>query len=627
MKLRTRIVIVYGTIFLFLMISIVIAVSFLINSSFDEVHHQGVRRLQGIIDAEYKMLGERASAEVSKIVKANGAEIIRSLGPEQSARDLLRQIGSGTALDILELGDGNGVILANAQDPARFGIVDKEALKLANAEYKKPVLRMRPDNRLTVEYIMPIKAKETLLAYVIGGYYLKEKLRTIDAGADFVFLLQGKVLTPMFGDKNYSEEFKKKLLKVMQSQPDSKETKIQEAKSEKKTKSTKLNNLVRNISISKWLKTFFYPREKYFELAMINIGRKNYTVGMIPLKSYNDVQLGAIIAAYSDTQSSDIQGRLIRSLIGVAIVGIIAAYSAGYFIAKSVTKPIQDLVEGVEIISKGNLDHQIGTNAQGEIKFLVDSINQMTVSLKKENERRLSAERIAAWQDVARTMAHEIKNPLWPIQLSIRSLKRAYESKSDDFDKIFAECTDTIIEEVESLRRIVDEFSNFARMPKAQLKPENINDIIKDTLALYKNLPESIDIKANLYDNIPKIMADKEQLSRAFINIINNAIQAMPNGGSLTIATSIDETPKDTSEIVDADVKNTVKIIFADTGVGIPSEIKDKVFQPYVTTKKGGTGLGMAIVQRIITEHNGKIEVESEENVGTKFTIFLPIVK
>ncbi|MGQ9609868.1 MAG: sensor histidine kinase [bacterium] len=354
---------------------------------------------------------------------------------------------------------------------------------------------------------------------------------------------------------------------------------------------------------------------------MINIGRKNYTVGMIPLKSYNDVQLGAIIAAYSDTQSSDIQGRLIRSLIGVAIVGIIAAYSAGYFIAKSVTKPIQDLVEGVEIISKGNLDHQIGTNAQGEIKFLVDSVNQMTVSLKKENERRLSAERIAAWQDVARTMAHEIKNPLWPIQLSIRSLKRAYESKSDDFDKIFAECTDTIIEEVESLRRIVDEFSNFARMPKAQLKPENINDIIKDTLALYKNLPESIDIKVNLYDNIPKIMADKEQLSRAFINIINNAIQAMPDGGSLTIATSID----DTLGIVD--VKNTVKIIFADTGVGIPSEIKDKVFQPYVTTKEGGTGLGMAIVQRIITEHNGKIEVESEENVGTKFTIFLPIIK
>ncbi|MGQ9609869.1 MAG: hypothetical protein ACUVWN_11225 [bacterium] len=234
MKLRTRIVIVYGTIFLFLMISIVIAVSFLINSSFDEVHHQGVRRLQGIIDAEYKMLGERASAEVSKIVKANGAEIIRSLGPEQNARDLLRQIGSGTALDILELCDGNGVILANAQDPARFGIVDKEALKFANTEYKKPVLRMRPDNRLTVEYVTPIKAKEKLLAYVIGGYYLKEKLRTIDAGADFVFLLQGKVLTPMFGDKNYSEEFKKKLLKVMQSQPDSKETKIQEAKSEKK---------------------------------------------------------------------------------------------------------------------------------------------------------------------------------------------------------------------------------------------------------------------------------------------------------------------------------------------------------------------------------------------------------
>ena len=610
MKLRTRIVIVYGTIFLFLIGSIVIVTSFLITNSFDEVHHQDVRKLQGIIDSEYKMLGERAKTEVEKIVRANGADIIRGLSMEQNARDLLRQIGGGTALDILELGDGNGFILANAQDPARFGIEDKEAFQLANSGYKKPILRMRPYNILTIEYVMPIKTRDTLLAYVIGGYYLKERFRTIDAGADFVFLLQGKVLTTLFGEKTQSEEFRKKILKLIQSAPDSKETKIQKVKHENKTKSP--NSLIRRISNFKWLKTFFYSKEKYFELAVINVGKKDYTVGMIPLKSYNNVQLGAIIAAYSDTQSSNIQARLIRSLIGVAMVGIIAAYGAGYFIAKSVTKPIQDLVEGVEVISKGNLEHQIETNAQGEIKFLIDSVNQMTFSLKKESERRLSAERIAAWQDVARTMAHEIKNPLWPIQLSIRSLKRAYESKSNDFDKIFTECTDTIIEEVEILRRIVDEFSNFARMPKAQLKPENINDIIKDTLALYKSLPEGIDIITNFYDNIPMVMADKEQLSRAFINIINNAIQAMPNGGSLTIATSFSD---------------VVKITFTDTGMGIPSEIRDKIFQPYVTTKEGGTGLGMAVVQRIINEHNGKIEFESKENVGTTFTIFLPVVK
>ncbi len=621
MKLRTRIVIVYGTIFLFLMGSVVVATSFLINSSFDEVHHQDVRKLQGIIDGEYKTLGERAKAEVEKIVKANGADIIRSLSIEQNVRDLLRQIGGGTALDILELGDGNGFILANAQDPARFGIKDKEAFELANTGYKKPVLRMRPDNILTVEYVMPIKTKDTLLAYAIGGYYIKERLRTIDAGADFVFLLQGKMLTPMFGSKTQSEEFKKKLFRIIQSSPDSKETKIQEVKSENKTRSSKLNNLIRRIIRFKWLKTFFYSKEKHFETNIINVGKKDYTIGIIPLKSYNNVQLGAIIAAYSNTQSSNIQARLIRSLIGVAMVGIIAAYGAGYFIARSVTKPIVDLVEGVEVISKGNLDHQIKTNAQGEIKFLVDSVNQMTVSLKKENERRLSAERIAAWQDVARTMAHEIKNPLWPIQLSIRSLKRAYESKSDDFNKIFTECTDTIIEEVESLRRIVDEFSNFARMPKAQLKPEDINDIIKDTLALYKSLPEGIDITTNFYDNIPMVMADKEQLSRAFINIINNAIQAMPNGGSLTIATSVSQSPESINS------PSVVKITFSDTGIGISSEIKDKIFQPYVTTKEDGTGLGMAVVARIINEHNGKIEFESQQNVGTIFTISLPIMK
>jgi len=309
---------------------------------------------------------------------------------------------------------------------------------------------------------------------------------------------------------------------------------------------------------------------------------------------------------------------LIRSLLGVAVGGIIAAYVAGYFISKSVTRPIQNLVDGVGVISSGDLDHRIETNAQGEVKFLVDSINRMTVSLKENRERALSAERVAAWQDVARTMAHEIKNPLWPIQSSIRSLKRAYQSDRDAFDEIFDECTETINEEVDTLRKIVDEFSQFARMPKPQLSECNLNDIILYALSLYTGCPENVELSSKLMEDLPNIMGDREQLSRAFINIITNAIQAMPDGGVLTISTGIED-----SDGKDQGKQKLVKAVFSDTGHGMSSEIQGKIFQPYFTTKQDGTGLGMAIVHRIITDHKGTVEVESKENSGTEFTILL----
>jgi two-component system nitrogen regulation sensor histidine kinase NtrY len=159
----------------------------------------------------------------------------------------------------------------------------------------------------------------------------------------------------------------------------------------------------------------------------------------------------------------------------------------------------------------------------------------MIVSLKENRERILAAERIAAWQDVARAMAHEIKNPLWPIQLSVRSLRRSYKTDKENFDKIFDECTNTIINEVESLIHIIDEFRDFARMPKPQLKDCNINEVVRQTLSLYKGLPEGIEIATELENNLPVIKADAEQLSRAFLNIISNAVPAMPNGGKLLI--------------------------------------------------------------------------------------------
>jgi len=601
MKLRTRIVLVYGTIFLFLMGSVVLAASFLIRDSFERVHYQDVDKLRNIINNDYKLLGDRASDEVTKIVKSNGAEIIHAITTGENVRDIWRQISSGTNMDILELGNADGTIVASAYDPARFGITDKEAMRIAQSRTKEPSLRMRSGNRLTIEYICPIPAKGELLAFVTGGYYLKEQLKPIGAGAEYIFLLQGNSPSVIYGSNVSIDDLKDDLIKLVQhNEKSSKNTSKTTSKVPAKAPVSKISSKQKKQSSD----------EEKPEMPRLVIGKKEYTVGIIPLMSGKTNQLGAIIAAFSDEPSNRIQMALIRSLIGVAIAGIFSAYVAGYFISKSVTKPIQDLVDGVGIIANGNLDHKIETNAQGEVKFLVDSINNMTVSLKENRERAISAERIAAWQDVARTVAHEIKNPLWPIQSSIRSLKKAYQSDKENFDEIFEECTEIIIEEVESLRKIVDEFSQFARMPKPNLSECNINDVINDTLKLWTGRPDNVEIIANL-TKIPTILGDKEQLSRAFINIITNAVQAMPNGGKLTISTFSND-------------QKSVCITFTDTGIGMTQEIKEKIFQPYFTTKATGTGLGMAIVHRIITDHKGTIEVESEVNVGTKFIITLP---
>jgi len=598
MKLRTRIVLVYGTIFLFLMGSVIIAASFLINKSFDRVHYQDVDKLRNIINNDYKLLGERASNEVSKIVKANGAEIVHAITMDDTARDIWRQLSSGTNMDILELGDADGTIVASAYDPARFGISDKEALRIAKSRMKAPSLRIRSGNRLTVEYICPIPAKGKPLAFVVGGYYLKEQLKPIGAGADYIFLLQGNSPSVIYGSGVSIGDLKDNLIKLAQQNGSSPSP---APKTATKTPATpKVTPQQKNKP----------SEEEKSEMPRLLIGKKEYTIGVVPLTSGKNNQLGAIIAAFSDAPSNKIQGALIRSLIGVAIAGIISAYIAGYFISKSVTKPIQDLVDGVGVIADGNLDHRIETDAQGEVKFLVDSVNDMTVSLKENRERAISAERIAAWQDVARTVAHEIKNPLWPIQSSIRSLRKAYQSDKESFEEIFDECTETIVEEVESLRKIVDEFSQFARMPKPNLNECNINDVITDTLKLWTGRPENVEIITNL-TKIPIILGDKEQLSRAFINIITNAVQAMPDGGKLTISTSLND-------------QKLVCVTFSDTGIGMAQEIKEKIFQPYFTTKESGTGLGMAVVHRVITDHKGIIEVESEENVGTKFIISFP---
>lgn len=224
----------------------------------------------------------------------------------------------------------------------------------------------------------------------------------------------------------------------------------------------------------------------------------------------------------------------------------------------------------------------------------------------------LSAQRIAAWREVARRLAHEIKNPLTPLQLSIQRLRRQAVKKSPRYEEIFEECTQTIIDEVDSLRHLVDEFSRFARMPAVVKKPSNLHEILKNTLSSYSLYYKTIRFRARFSKEVPILYADGRQLKQVFVNLIDNAIQAMNETGEIYIQTFYDA------------LRRVVTIHCSDTGPGIPDDLKERLFVPYFSTKGSGRGLGLAIVHRIVSEHGGTIKIEDKKPQGTSFIIELP---
>jgi two-component system nitrogen regulation sensor histidine kinase NtrY len=224
----------------------------------------------------------------------------------------------------------------------------------------------------------------------------------------------------------------------------------------------------------------------------------------------------------------------------------------------------------------------------------------------------IRAQKIAAWREVARRLAHEIKNPLTPIQLCAERLRRHFAGAPPAAQALVEECTSTIVGEVESLKGLVDEFSQFARMPAPRTMPTDLGQLILDTLALYNGILREVHIDYRPAAAAPLVRLDAEQIRRVIINLVDNAVEAMERKGCILVETRLDA------------ANSVVRLIVADNGPGIPPAERDKLFLPYYSTKRRGSGLGLAIVRRIIAEHGGSIEVGDNVPRGTRFTIELP---
>ena len=241
-----------------------------------------------------------------------------------------------------------------------------------------------------------------------------------------------------------------------------------------------------------------------------------------------------------------------------------------------------------------------------------------TVIVFDDLSELLRAQKLAAWQEVARRIAHEIKNPLTPIQLSAQRLRKRFFEDSEhwsvpeEFYKVFDESTSIMISEVNSLKALVDEFSKFARMPSPRPAPQNINAIIREVASLYQGAHKDLEIVGAYQEDSPMVQADRDQIKRVFVNLFENATEAMSRKGRIWVTTRHDPSLR------------TYRIELSDEGVGIPPEDRDKLFLPYFSKTKSGTGLGLAIVNRIVSDHNGQIRVKAHYPKGTTFIIELP---
>jgi two-component system nitrogen regulation sensor histidine kinase NtrY len=276
-----------------------------------------------------------------------------------------------------------------------------------------------------------------------------------------------------------------------------------------------------------------------------------------------------------------------------------------------ITRPVEALAAGAHAVAAGDWHTQVDVHTGGEIGALAAAFNQMTRDLLEQRDRLVQAERVAAWRELARRLAHELKNPLFPLQITVENLQRARAAHPEEFDEVFRESTATLLAELGKLRGIVGRFSDFAKMPQPQLETVDLNGLVRDSLKLFEAQMRAsgVVLRLELAADLRAIQADPGQLGRASQNLVLNAIDAMPAGGTLAIRTAAHE--------------DAVRLEVSDTGQGLTQEECDRLFTPYYTTKTHGTGLGLAIVQSVISDHGGKIGVRSEAGRGTAFVIDL----
>jgi signal transduction histidine kinase len=543
-----------------------VAVTLQISRSFED---SAARRLQSALGAGQSRIAELrqlAEAQVERVATQD----LPALSPtEEGDLRLAEALGQKRDLPALEIVDAQGRVVSSRHWPAGYGLEDRDGLFPGDDALRIETVA-RGHGAVEKLALMPARPSRWRGAAVTvrGGPFLDDQLLALGAPLDAEVGLRDEVR-------------------------------------------------------GRWI-AGSTPLVSWNATALAAASRGQALLGNVPYQwAASAIVPGlSLVVAIPRTDLELVTGHVRRVTLLVGAAALVAALLVALWLSGRIAGPVRRVSDAARRVAAGDLDDSVPVASTDEVGALAEAFNSMTADLRASRERAVQAERVAAWREMARRLAHELKNPLFPIQLSIETLRRNLDQHSAGpappgreaaFAALFRESSDTILEALQSLRRIVEEFAEFARMPRPQPRPTDVNATVEKVLALLRPRAGGVRIETALAPGLPQIPADPDLLARALGNLVANALEAMPDGGALRLRT--------------AAADGTVRIEVEDDGPGITEEQRTRLFVPYFTTKKGGTGLGLAIVQGIVSDHGGRVEVTSTPGAGTTFTLILPAAR
>jgi two-component system, NtrC family, nitrogen regulation sensor histidine kinase NtrY len=580
------------TIALLLSVGVIVAgVTIVARRAFNDSNRQHSEALVSQFAGEFQRRGQDVVNRVQGIADAEGT-VRMAIDLNRPKADVsvyvndARGVSQSHQLDFLDFVATDGAIISSNEWPARFG-------------YKMDWLTQTPDWRSVGTFLAKVDTQE-------GPALGLMAVSTVRVGDRDLYILGGQRLGKDFLNSLVLPAGMRALLYL---------------DLEPSFDGTNLVDTSGVVSDGDRLGSFIeeerqQPIERTFRVLWTPNPSSAEEFHALPLLGRDKQMLGVLLIGSSQQEVVLLEERIRDLALAVVAMGLFIGLLLSWWGAARVTSPVRKLAEGAREVSEGNWSARVSVRGQNEIGQLARAFNRMTTQLTEQREQLVQAERVAAWRELARRLAHELKNPLFPLQTTVENLQRAKEQSPDQFEDVFRESTGILLSEIEHLKTIVGRFSDFAKMPQPELGPVQVNDVVRSVVKLFEAQfgavgRPPITSELHLEENLPVIQADAALLRRAIENLVLNAMDAMPAGGVLMLRTS--------------HADGSVELEISDTGGGLTPEECERLFTPYYTTKQHGTGLGLAIVQSVVSDHGGRISVESESGVGTSFRLRLPI--
>ncbi len=598
MTFRRKLLLVFSLTVFLSVAAVALLVSAVMRRAFDRSENERATALVAQFRREFSRQGEVVVGRVEAIASSEPVNHMAGVLNRSSADagpyfESAKATAENHQLDFLDFVESDGTIISSAQSPSKFGYQEKSVGSIAAATNQGAFLRqeeLQDGSELGLFAVRAARADERPV-YVIGGLRVdKAFLSALDVPAGMrVLMYQNR------GDRFAAEQIVDPM----------------GAAAENPRPAVKLQSLVDSVRQTK---------EERTDVVQWSDDRADdeefHAIPLLGLATGRERPLLAILLVGNSRRTYVALVRRIGSAaLLVGGIGIVLAVMASSWAAARVTRPVGELAYAAQEVAAGNWYVRVDVTGADELGQLADSFNRMTTELLAQRERLVQAERVAAWRELARRLAHELKNPLFPLQLTVENLVRTRQQAPEQFDEVFRESSRTLLAEIANLKKIIARFSDFSKMPQPQMDVVEVNEVIGGVLQLFQAQLETagdtkISCETRLAPHLRPVCGDGELLHRAISNLVSNAIDAMPHGGTLTVTTRNDD--------------GRVLIEVADTGVGLTAEQRERIFTPYYTSKPHGTGLGLAIVQSIVSDHGGRIRVQSEAGLGTSFVIELP---